>query len=104
MARHVRRHFDTACHVDNVVAVFRGPHPLEPKAFLLSLVKNSLFIVTNHGRRNAGTCAAVRPQRTLIAVRVCKSRGRDVGKPVILPMVMREISVRGRSRCPACRC
>ena len=62
MPRHVRRHFATACRVYNVVAIFRGAHPLEPKAFLLSLVKNSFFIVTNHGRRNAEPCAVVRPQ------------------------------------------
>ena len=82
MPRHVRRHFATGCHVYNVVAVFSGAHALEPKAFPLSQVKNSLFIVTNHSRRNAGTCGAVRPAGAPIDVRVCKLHGRDVGKPV----------------------
>ena len=66
MPSHVGRHFATACHVYNVVAVFSGAHALEPKAFPLSQVKNSLFIVTNHGRRNAEPCAAVHPKGALI--------------------------------------
>ena len=66
MAWRVRRHFATACHVYNVVAVFSGAYPLQPKAFPLSQVKNSLFIVSNHGRRNAGTCGAVRPKGALM--------------------------------------
>ena len=62
MPRDVRRHFATACHFYNVVAVFSGAHALKPKAFPLSQVNHSLFIVTNHGRRNAEPCAVVRPQ------------------------------------------
>ena len=60
----------------------RCPRPKGARAVPLSQVKNSLFIVTNHGRRDAGTCGAVRPEGALFDVRVCKLQGRDVGKPV----------------------
>ena len=60
VAQHIRRQFGTARPVNKVEAFVSCADPLEPKTFPLSQVKNSLFIATGHGHRNAGMCLAVR--------------------------------------------